>query len=183
MSDPPHDPLLRALQALQGGEPAGDVRDEVLSFARMLVEARRRDHQEGGCPISARARAYALFDQLPESIGQTLARLVFDSWQQLAPAARSLGTERLLRYEAGGAALDLQVAPDAESRVTTLVLAVEGGGEALVAEVIVDEQAETVPLDDHGTGSLRFPHPGTPITVAVRDEDGELLLTPPVALE
>ena len=136
------------------------------------------------CPPRARHRAYALIEQLPASLWETVAQVVFDSWQGLAPAARSLGTERLMRFEAGLGAVDVQIARDPLDDHVAVAVAVEGmTGARVQVHVFVDGAAGPavgIPLDEDGTGSTRLPSGGQQVVVAVFDEDGEVMRTPPI---
>jgi hypothetical protein len=176
--------LLRALLA-ERGEPDAAASDADRAFARQLIAARSADQSAPACPPGTRQRAYALFEQLPAGLFETLAQLVFDSWQSLAPAARSLGTERLLRFECPMAALDVQIARDEVEEALTVAVAVEGGTEDRRVEVVIEGGARpvTLSLDEDGAGSARIPGDVREVVVVVRDEDGELLRTPALVVE
>lgn len=176
--------LMRAVLAVQGAGTEADLTPEEIARARDLVEARRRAEAIEPCPLRARRRAHALFEERPPGVWELLAHLVFDSWSTLAPQARSLGTERLLRFENATATLDVQVAQESASEGATVALAIVGGAEGRTARLEVDPGSSTVPLalDGHGTGSTRLEASTREVVVIVDDEDGELLRTPPVAL-
>ncbi len=180
--------LHQAVLAARGDAPVEDTSEFDMSLAHMLIEARSLETEEARCPDRARRRAHALFERMPDGIWETVARLVFDSWSQLAPAARSLGTERLMVYESGVGSLDLQLSREDDGDGTVLAIAVQGGGDELQAEVELDGgEAELLTLDEHGTGSLTVPqgfssHGPEQVVVVVRDADGELLRTPAVPL-
>ncbi len=176
--------LLRALLA-ERGEPDHAASAADRTFARQLITARSEDDNAPACPSGARHRAYALFEQLPSGLLETLAQLVFDSWQSLAPAARSLGAERLLRFECALAQLDVQLARDEVAGVVTVAVAVEGGTEDRRVEVVIEGGPEplTLALDEDGAGSARVAGTARELVVIVRDEDGELLRTPALVVE
>ena len=149
-------------------------------LAHQITAAHEREGET--CPPGARHRAYALFEQMPETLWAAVGRMVFDSWSTLAPAARSLGTERLLRFEAGLGAIDLQIGRDDIDDMITLAVAVEGmTGVQVEAHVVVNGGSggtARIPLDEEGTGSARLNASGRDVVVLVRDEDGEVLRTP-----
>ena len=168
----------RLIEAFSAGSDAPVATAEA-ALARQLTSAHTEDVT---CPTGARHRAYALFEQMPESLWETVARVVFDSWSGLAPAARSLGTERLLRFEAGLGAIDVQIGRDPIDDMITLAVAVEGmTGIRVEAHVVVNGGSAgtaRIPLDEDGTGSARLSADGNDVVVIVRDEDGEVLRTP-----
>ena len=176
--------LLRALLAERGEPDAAASRGD-RAFARLLIQARTEDASAPTCPPAARHRAHALFEQLPSGLFETLAQLVFDSWQSLAPAARSLGAERLLRFECALATLDVQLARDEVEDAVTIAVAVEGGTEDRHVEVVIEggPRPLTLALDEDGAGSARMPGSMRELVIIVRDEDGELLRTPSLEVE
>ena len=176
--------LLRALLA-ERGEPDAAASEADRAFARALIQARVQDDVAPTCPPAARRRAHALFEQLPSGLFETLAQLVFDSWQSVAPAARSLGAERLLRFECAMATLDVQLARDEVEDAVTVAVAVEGGTEDRRVEVVIEGGARplTLALDEDGAGSARVAGSVRELVILVRDEDGELLRTPALAVE
>lgn len=177
------DRLLQAVLAAREEGPAADTSESEMTFANMLLAARRLDAEGEHCPDRVRRRVHALFERLPEGVWETIARLVFDSWQGLAPAARSLGTERLMVYESGVGSLDLQLSRDDEGDGALLAVAVQGGGDGVVADVEFDGRtSSSLTLDEHGTGSLSIPRGFSEAIVVVRDADGEFLRTPVIPL-
>ncbi len=167
-------------------------------LAHELMAAHDNDER---CPSRAKRKAQAIFAQQPESIFETVARLVFDSWGSLAPAARSTGLARLFRFEHALGSLDVEVTPDAvqeasSSNRVTLVLALDvreseqveseqSLGERLTQTVRVlhGPQVIDVELDDEGTGSVPIElDANEPLVIAVVDELGEAWRTPPLEI-
>ena len=163
--------LLTALTSSARGRPAGAPLE---TYAESLRGARRADVKGQACPSAARRRAYALFERRPQGAFRKLARVVFDSWASLAPAARSPMGTRLVRFENELAALDGEFVPK-EGPKLELRLALECDLPAVAVTVECRGRVLRVPLDDHTTGLLSLPVPTSDFDIVVSDADGEVL--------
>lgn len=177
-----HDELLALNGLVEGAAVPAAEADGTRALARSLMAARQADAEAEPCPAGARHRAYALLAARGSGAWSAAVRLVFDSWASLAPAARHLVAERLLRFRVPGVGLDLELARDRSDGALTLAIAVEGALEVTRAAVVVGSRRNGTPirLDEHGTGSVRLGPRTKTIVLVLEDEDGEVLRTPPL---
>lgn len=180
-----HDALL-ALNGLEEAQvpatAAEPTQAPARAFAATLMAARELDRDSEPCPPGARHRAYGLLAARGTGAWSAALRLVSDSWATLAPAARSLVAERLLRFRVPGVDVDLELARDPRDGALTVALAVDGVLEVTRATLHVGQRAQATPvaLDAHGTGSVRLGPRTKTIVLVLEDEDGEVLRTPPL---
>jgi hypothetical protein len=185
----PHSDLLAAaLESLAGRSPRRAVPAAWRSYAERLRDAVARLDAAPACPAPVLRRVEALFRARPQPAVRRVLRLLFDSWSAMAPATRSVGAPRLLRFggdpEAPGSedhGVDVEVERHADHVLLRLAITPRDG---TTAGVLVDgaARARAVRLDRTGAGRLRLPPEARRAVVVLRRRGREVLRTPAVPL-
>ena len=168
------------LSALSDPRSVGALRSARSLEEGLAYELMAAHDDEERCPSRAKRRAEAIFQRQPMGFIDAVARLVFDSWGTLAPAARSAGLARLFRYEHELGSIDIEVTPseahDALEGDTNQHHPVRAAQECATPEHAAPEQAmrcvTLIVALEHAedTSRVRVLHGDQSIDVALDDE-------------
>lgn len=170
-------------------EPAPDVPESLVAFARRVVSVGRRVAAAPACPSALISRAVAIADEQPLAAHRALPllRLLFDSWAGVLPVFRGPGRSRFLRYGGpqGGLDLELVAEPEGGVRVRGTVERPEGPTRGLAVVLAGHRGRPTrAAVRAGGTFSATVPAGSAPFSIAVRSGRRTLLATgripPPV---
>lgn len=169
MSTPTPDVLSLAFDVAAGRARSGEpLPAGVLAFARHVVTLGRVIAATPRCPVRAISRAEALFRAPTTRSVASLWRLVFDSWQGVAPAMRGPGRPRFVRLagDNGSLHVELTEAPDGATRLRGTL---DGPRADTALEVRADgAKPVRVDVESGGTFDATVPPGARTLVLAVR---------------
>ena len=163
------------------GAPEGPL----ARVAREVLRARRASSRDEPCPMVVVRRVERSFAARPRGVVGRLLALVFDSAREPVAAMRGAGARsRTLRYEGGGATVDVQTGRDAGGR-RVLHVAVTPCVPGMTARLRGAKGAagRRAALDESGTGAIALAGRRTPAEIQFDVRGGTAFRVGPVPVD